>query len=110
MDQTLILGRKGAVSWYFTDFFLTEYIFHLVLSSYHFIPILFAAEVLVGSLARFNPYHLDRSCSCVVGTWNKNRGVLDLRIFIIFVIYMLHFYTVWTMSVYLDASKLLNLL
>jgi hypothetical protein len=83
LDQTLILRRKGAVSWYFTDFFLTENIFHLVLSSYHFIPILFAAEVPVGSLARFNPYNLDHSCSCVIDTWNKNRGVLNLPIFVI---------------------------
>jgi hypothetical protein len=41
-------------------------------------PILFAAEVLVGSLARFNPYHLDRSCCCVIDSWNKDRGVLEM--------------------------------
>lgn len=32
------------------------------------------ADVPLGSLARFNPYHLDCSCSSIIGFRNKNWG------------------------------------
>ena len=47
---------------------------YLFVSMLHYFP----AEVPLGSLARFKPYHLDHSCFIVIGTWNLKGGVFGV--------------------------------
>lgn len=61
----------------FYDQFVDKY-------SYVFNFMLFAKDVPLGSLARFDSHHLDH-CGCnIIGIGNKDRGMLSFRIVLSF--------------------------